>query len=294
MVRTSGPDGDASTRRVITFSGSGSVGIPAAGSATSDWVEMNFTSSNDYLLTVYYAPGSCTLSGWTGEEGAVYSYILDAGLSMAAQETWSSSGYTGHNIIYCADSISICYLAGGTVTSQVYDTNVDDPEYGSLKWVISKNNYGDFADTGPGADVTIKVRSGDDPDALKADVDWSSVLEVDTRSAVSGTADIGAIGSGRYAQFRLEFASKAAPGSSIYTKSPVVKSVSIDWPGLTRMVDVSGYFTKRPDYGMFGVKIDGKSLNKGVEAFIEVSQKFAGQTAKRSLTIEVEPRNTGR
>lgn len=301
MTRTSGADADASTRKDITFYDAGggtSITIPAGSSVDSDWVDVNnFDRSKDYLLTFHIpSSGDRVMTCWTTTDDLDdHSYILEGSVAVAQDAVWSDDSPTARDVIYSVDSADVSFFSYGTVTSHIYDTGMDNPSYSTLAWTLAKNNYQDYATGGLGANLFIKVRSNDDKEALKASTDWSGELSINTMSQAAGAANIGAIGNGRYAQFQGEFFSQPASGKSNYIKSCVLKNVAMKWPGLQRIVDISGYFTRRPDYGIFSVDIDGHALTKGLEVKIDITGAVAlNKTVTKSLTIEAEPRNTGR
>lgn len=310
MEHAGGPDGDGSTIKLIKFNGNTEVTVPASGNKESDWIDINdFTRYEDYVLTFHvsntsFPPGTHDISGWTVNDGSVYSYIREGDITAAMDTAWSSQPpgtYTPTDIIYAVESIDASYLSEGTLTSQIYDTQVADPVYGTVAWSIAKDNYGNYGTGGQGATVKLRVRSDDSADVLKAnneEADWNAVLEVDTQSATSGSADISTIGNGRFVQFQAVFTSQeTAPGDADYIKSCVLKNVSIRWPGEARLVDLSGYFTRRSDYGIFSIEVDGKSLLKGLEVQLGISKDTRGvasESITRSLTVEAEPRNTGK
>lgn len=304
MSEVSGPNGDAATAKTITFNnGAGSVAISAGSSVISDWIDINnFDKNKDYLVTFHtpFSVGSHSMSGWTAGDGSVYSYTVSGPVSVAQDATWKDGetpryGYVMKDVIYALDLIKVSYFSNGTLTSQIYDTGVDDPAYSTISWNIAKNNYGDYETLGLGANLIIRVRSDDSKDTLKATNDWTGTVAVNTKSASSSSASISGVGSGRYVQFQAEFSSQPTAGNSDYTKSCILKNLGISWPGQSRIVDVSGYFTRRPDYGIFSVNIDGHQLTKGLEFTLSITEKLTSAKAvTRYLTVEAEPRNTGK
>ena len=60
------------------------------------------------------------------------------------------------------------------------------------------------------------------------------------------------------------------------------------------MCDISGYFAQKSDYGIIKLTIDGRELTKGLEFNVTVSELLQDEPYEASLTVEVEPRNTGR
>ena len=247
------------------------------------------------------------MSGWAGEASDVHSYVLEGPLSVAQQEDWTGQTPIETGIIYTIDSIDVSYFSGdvngGTpaiVTSPVYDTGLDNPNYNTLAWNIAKNNYGGY-ETGdsPGANLILRVRANDSESALKASTDWSGAIVVDTKSASGSTTATGSIDNDRYVQFHAEFKSQPTAGKADYVKSCVLKNLSIKWlgettSGGTTMVDANGYFTTRPDYGIFAIEVDGQLLTKGMRTTVEISESVLETTVACSSTVEVESRNTGK
>jgi len=303
MARNSGPDGDASTARQVTFNDAGggsSIVIPAGMSRDSDWIDIvNFEKSRDYLLTFHVQPSlSYDMTCWptpTADTQNDHSYILEGDAAAAQDATWSDNSPLAKDVIYSTESIDVSYFSYGTVTSQIYDTTLANPSYGTLTWNIAKNNYGNYGTGGLGANLIIKVRSNSDKDVLKASADWTTALSINTLSAATGSASVSGIGNGRYVQFQAQFFSQPTSGKADYLKSCVLKNLSIKWPGGDKMVDVSGYFTRRPDYGIFSVKVDDEALTKGLEVKLDISENIGlNRTITKTLTVEAEPRNTGR
>jgi hypothetical protein len=303
MVRDSGPDGDADTAKQITFNDAGggsSIAIPAGMSMDSDWIDISdFEKSNDYLLTFHVQPSpSYVMTSWptpAPDTQDDHSYIVEGDATVAQDATWSDNNPAEKDVIYGAETIDVSYFSSGTLTSQIYDTTLDNPSYGMLTWNIAKNNYGNYSTGGLGASLIIKVRSNDDKDALKASADWTAALSINTLSAITGSASVSGIGNGRYVQFQAQFFSQPTPGKSDYLKSCVLKNVSIKWPGADKVVDMSGYFTRRPDYGIFSVKVDDKALTKGLEIKLDISENIGlNKTVSKTITAEADPRNTGR
>jgi hypothetical protein len=301
MERQGGPDGIAGTLKQITFDGGAAqTTIGAWQSKDSDWIDVsNFDRSADYLLT-FHIPSSGThnISSWVTPSADTqddHSYYLAGGESTAGEITWSDKGAAAQDTVYCVDSIDVSYFSNGTLTSQIYDTGVDDPSYSTLSWGIAKNNYGDYETSGLGANLIIRVRASDDEDLLKAATDWSGELAINTKSIVAGSANINSIGSGRYAQFQAEFISQPTSGRNDYLKSCVLKNLSIKWPGQKRITEIGGYFTRRPDYGIFSVRIDGRDLIKALEVNLSMTETApSGAGVTKYLTVEAQPRNTGK
>ena len=317
MERDSGCDGKISGASFpvtdITFQDAGAVSpytsiiIPANQSRYSDWININpYFTRGEYLVTLHVNLPEGTYSdigGWLKSDSTVCSYLLKSLLdedTVTENPIWSgypSTDRTQTAIIYLTESLDVSYFSSGYLISKVYDTGVDDTPYTTLTWNIASDNYGTYP-TGAGADLKIKVGCKNNDVARMSDTDWGvasgGVKEIDTQSGTQPASpkDISSIGTGRYLQFRLDFSAKpdARP-----LMSCVLKNLTIKWPGQAGMVGVNGYLTMKNDYGMYSIKVDGKSLMKGLRAMLEISKNLpGGNVIKQSRTVEAEPRNTGK
>jgi hypothetical protein len=162
----------------------------------------------------------------------------------------------------------------GTATSQVYDTQMTAPAYSQLTWDST---------IPAGASVALKVRTSANSDMSGASA-WSALA-----SRTSSPSSLAALTNLRYVQFQATLTA-----ASPYTTFPTVDNVQITWPGQSAFVEVGGYYTKKPSYGIFKVLVDGQSLTKRLEIKLTSSQTYRGTTYTSSLNSEEEPRNTGR
>jgi hypothetical protein len=117
-----------------------------------------------------------------------------------------------------------------------------------------------------------------------------------TNATILARTTPGAInpGAGRFVQFKADLTSDS--GGAV---TPRLKDVTIRWTGPEKIVDVGIVATKGPDYGVFNVKVDGKSLVSGLEVELQIfkdARGFRGETKRMtsSLKAEVDPRNSGR
>ncbi len=285
-------DGEAPSSS-ITFSGGASVVIAADDSVWSDWIDLgaNIDKSNDYFISIHLPQPNGTqhsLAYWEDASGLGHSYTRTGG-DFAGTLIWAAAGTEDTNV-YVLEEIEASYVDSGNFTSQIYDTGIANPGFATMTWDITRNNY-------PDANCILRARSSDDKDSLLADSDWSDEVAVNTFSAVQGSAGISAIGTGRYVQFNADFISTGTdPGEQTadqYDMSSILKAVAIYWPGATTACALSGYFTMKPSYGIFTVEIDGQPLTKGFEVKLELAEEIFGTLVERTLTTEVEPRNTG-
>jgi len=286
-----------------------SVTISAGGSVYSNWAIFPIDSSKDYFVTFYVSGG---LTGyWPGTQASdVNSYLM--GGDHASQAKWSSADplvYLGHEVAppyedgkytssantYAEASIE-AWSNSGSVTTEIYDTKVTDPNYNPITWDDNKP---------AGSDVTVYGRSSDSP--LMTGAVWTSNM---------------ILGTGRYAQFKADLTATSdwtcidhpavaiadedyknngvitCPTCSKYLVPAIdaswVDNLMVTWQGEERMCDISGFFAQKPDYGIIKLTIDGNDIVKGWEFTATVYEDFQAKSYQASLGVEVEPRNTGK
>lgn len=295
------------------------VTIGAGGYAWSNWIELHgddtqpdpfdLDKAKDYLVSFYVKTSSNQdILSWQASTATTHSFTISTtdDKSYAATRTWSGEDIVEEPRIYGVERFAVSYVAEGKFASQVFDTHVDNPAYTTMQWTSIKNS--------PDADLKLKVRTGSTKEELEADGSWSSI----PGNVFSGSpASLVSLDKKRFVQFRADFCAFKSDASSHITDdyddetvdpnhspymndedydiSSVLKDVSIYWPGNMTLVDASGYFTKRPDYGIFTVEIDGQKLIKGFEITLNLEEELTtGKTIERSVKAEVEPRNTGK
>ncbi len=278
--------------KAITFDdGQLNVTIPANNTKWSDWIQMQDTTpsdvpldkTNSYLIT-FYVPGPTSIVYWEDSDISDDSMCYGRDGAVAAGEVNWLPGLSGERRIYAVEEVFVSYTKDGNYISQIFDTGIADPAFTKMQY---------DATTHSDSSLTLKIRSDDNKANLEADADWTSIPGITT---VANPADISAIAGGRYIQFKAEFAAIAGGTTpESYDQSHILKDISVYWPGNTTMVDIGGYFTEKPDYGTFTVEVDGQKLTKGFEININVDGKIStGVTVSRSVTAEIEPRNTGK
>lgn len=313
-------------------SGNG-VTIEPGGYAWSNWIELegptdnafNLDKTKDYLITFYVKTAGfadsqevlywndTTLSASDPiDKKHAFKIASSTDTSYAATQQWSTiPGVTidAQTAVYGVDDVAVTYVDSSVMetpasfTSQVCDTGVETPSYSTMDWTAITNN--------PDASLTMKVRTANTKSALEADGDWTTIPGI---TLSSNPASLASLTKQRYVQFKAEFyanlsdsisshitddaddpADHQYPGDEDYDITSVLKDVSIYWPGNTTMVDIGGYFTKKPNYGKFTIEIDGKKLIKGIEVKLAATEKCsAGRDITRSTSAEVEPRNTNK
>lgn len=220
--------------------------------------------------------------------------------------------FTETSNIYAVSSIEV-WPGSGSVTSEIYDTTLAAPAYNQIRWT-------EFLP----ANSTIELEAASGAGMAMAP-NWSIIVGSSTNPGNL------AIGAGRFVQFRAEMAlglvwtcyahpvvsvsDAAYQISNICTVAgcsnfllpavdylerigadycPWVDNVTIDWPGVTTICEISGNFLKDPNYGVVSLSVDGQALTKGIELEVSVTEDVRGKIYESSLTAAIEPRNTGR
>jgi prepilin-type N-terminal cleavage/methylation domain-containing protein len=267
---TIGP-GDSDGTGATGSTGSISITIPQGHYVWSNWMSWTVSSpsSTDYLLSMVIEndAASGNEAEWDGG-GAVQSYVLSGGAIPTG--SWSAEGYASDASIHALAEIA-AWTSTGTVTSQIYDTHMTSPSFGTLTW--STNGSGTYI---------FKVRSSADSDMTGATA-WSAVSTHSSSPAALGVAGA------RYVQWQATL-DTASP----YSAYPEIDDVMITWPGQTGIVDVGGYYTKRPNYGIFSVQVDGSSLVNALEVQLTAMREFQGREYEEEQAAEVRARNTGK
>lgn len=239
----------------------------------SNWAECVIEEGEDYFVTAYVDNGdpgavSVFLTTWSGAE--INSYYLEEDYA----DTASWSGSTSSTNIYFTESADN-WPNQGTVTSPAYDTKLESPNYDEINW--------DPVGAPVGSTISLSARSSDNADMSGATA-WVTVAN---GGSLSSTLD-----NKRYIQFLATLTKNSDYDD--YPNYPAIDNVAINWPGASTMCEVSGYFTKKPDYGIIKLTVDGQGVTKGLEFSISLSEELQGKTYETSLTSEIEPRNTGR
>jgi len=268
----------------LQFGSNDYVEIPVGGTIESDWfqpasggipplINKNSDPKMDYLVSFHIENNStkanCAI--WNSSENA--SYVLNLPTALANPETDNWVLFSESTNIIALEEIYVSYVSSGSCVSQQYNTYVDDdiyPAYQSLSInsVVPSNT-----------NIVLEFRAGDNADMSDA-TSWSSVI-----SGINGR---------QYVQFRAALGNNVFP----YLETPEVKNVYINWDptssGEKRLVDFSGYFTMRPDYGILKVLVDDEELVRGIEISIDIQGDVVDDNYNSHITAEVYPRNTGR
>ena len=253
-----------------TFGGSATSPDIAPGmTATSDWIDLEINQTNNYLVEFQIRNDAAKSFPAAWEN--VHTIVADCAVNGV-----TAGPYSGY--ILGLASIEASYPNNGTYTSQIFDTRIESPVYDE----ISIN-----ASLPAGTALTTKIRSGNQSDLSDAS-DWS------TLTASSIHPRLLSVPYKRYIQFQAQLTS-----SSDGLSTPQLKDLTIDWTGETRLVNISGIFTKGPDHGIVEVLVDGAPLQSalGIDLLIYrdiFSQNKQTKRVTSSLKAELTPRNTGK
>jgi type II secretory pathway pseudopilin PulG len=279
----------AGTECLLRFGGSVSCSIPAGESAWSDLATFAIDREKSYTVTYLLQDNAATTTPWqwadSGNPGATNAFVLPDGALAGfgggtPLATWSTlTNVAATNAAVAVAEVYATYPDGGVYTSCILDTQLERPVYNTLEW---------SSDLPPGSLITMRMRTGNDPDMSDAWA-WTNITGV----TVSGQPI--AVPVRRYVQFQATLDSSVAGADT-----PLLKDVTITWAGQQRVVDIGGTFTRGPDYGQFELLVDGQSLKTGILVDLELYRDVRGFNRQGSSRItsavaaEVSPRNTGR
>ena len=262
--------GDADGTGATGATGGTSITIPQGHYVWSNWMIQTVATGGitDYLMSIVVDSnnGSGNETMWDAGSG-VASYVMDG--ASAPTGSWAAETYAPDSAIHALSDMA-AWTSTGTVTSQIYDSHMTSPSLATLTW--STNGSGAY---------TFKVRSSANEDMSGAPA-WAAVSDAASSPAALSSGS-------RYIQWQATMTA-----SSPYSTYPEIDDVGITWPGQTAIVDVSGYLTKRPNYGTFSVAVDGQSLVNALQVELSNTNEFQGVDYNTSLSVEMKARNTGK
>ena len=247
--------------------------IPAGYHIWSNWFVYTPSTSSNYLVSMYVVSGSATVWTPSPTTGTTYNYRVSGNQASSTSDWTSMSGYDGTSsvtqTVYAVANIAV-WQSSGTATSQVYDTRMTSPAFNQMAWTGS-----------PTSGVSMQARSSANADMSSA-TDWTSATTTSPKSLTTITAK-------RYIQWKATLTA-----ASPYTTYPTLDNVKIDWPGATGSVEFSGYYTKKPSYGIFKVLIDGVQPISGLDINVVATRNYRGTPYSYTLTEEQKALNTGK
>lgn len=241
----------------------------------TNWIPYDVSlPASDLLVSVYCSSGDGMVSQDTTTIPApTNSYNLVG--DQAATATWSTllPAPAENRDIYALESMA-AWLGSGSATSQVYDTQVTSPVYDTLSWSPTLPS---------GASISMKIRTSANSDMSGATA-WSGLT-----AHTTSPASLSGLSNQRYVQFQATL-----DAASPWVTLPELDDVKVTWPGEDALVTLSGQFTKRPNYGIFKITVDGNDVVQALSIYLESSETYQDQTFTHELTAEGRPRNTGK
>lgn len=275
--------------------------IAAGGFARSDWLETQIDPGKNYVITYSIPddPTSFAPAEWidnTAEAyllapcthiGSLVGSTLDQA-NVAYTANWSTISSNDLHIakrrtMLGLHSVRSSYGERGTYTSKIVDTKLDSVSYARFGW---------NSDLPAGTKIGYKIRSGMNP-ALVGTPGFDTI-SADYPTLQSSDFGISSAGDGRYVQFQAILDSSAAKGLA----TPRLRNTYISWTGEDRMMELSGVFSKGPDFGNFALSIDGKGLQSALVVDLEIYKDVRGHkgTLNRisaQVKAALTPRNSG-
>jgi len=275
------------TFQQLTFAGNTWAYMAPNGSQWSDWINYPIDKDKSYLLSflIYNHPSTVFPAYWpeTRDPTLQDLWIIEGtnspGTADLTAAIWSTrSDLTPTNGVLAVEAIECSYVDQGVFTSRIFDTTMTAPAYNQMKWNSSVPS---------GCTLAMKVRTGAQGDLSDAAA-WSNITATTATPYTMTQSNL------RYVQFQAILASN----SSTRTNSPLLKEVTIDWPGEARMVDLTGAFMQGPDHGSFTVEVDGEPVRTSLTVDLEIYKdilSFKGNKRMVSTArMELRPRNTGK
>ena len=280
---------DPTTRVDFTFNGNpgrdvGSIalGLAIVGTAQSDAAPFLLDKDKSYLIGLHIQPypGYSIVypSRWSAPAGTSdvpSTYTITGADSATFNEVdWSAHpAIEAHPAVLGVQALRVGYAPQGIFVSPIFDTQLNNPDYGSFQWTASQPDN---------SLLEMKVRAGDRSDLSDAE-EWA-----DVPVAQSGLRPV--IG-GRYAQVKARF----TPGD-MALQTPRLEDFTLRWVGGRRYTDLSAVISTGRDHGIYEVLLNGNPLVQGVTARISVirDMQLAGGRAERlesSAFAEIVPRN---
>ena len=275
-------------------------------SAFTNWAIYEIADGQEYVLT-YHVVNDTLFDNSTFYEGSSEnSYTIDDVAMQYCDPSdpskfvqWPSVDYDVEDNIYCAGIIET-WVDNGSLTSKIYDTKQDDPNYSTVRWTENRPTN---------SSIQLKVRSSDD-EFMTGATSWGSVAGVSsTPSAINP-------GAGRYVQFRgelsIDLVWACSDHPSIietdidYKQTPVIvcstcgnflvplvtlladpypwlDNVTIDFPGENKICEISGNFIKDSDYGIISLSVDGQALNKSLSFSLSAKESILSKEYENSI-----------
>ncbi|MBU4200124.1 MAG: hypothetical protein KKG09_06705 [Verrucomicrobia bacterium] len=264
--QASGTNAVAGTTSDLYFGSGSNKKILAGSNAWSDWVSgYVIDQTNNYLVQFDLHTDAEVFNNARGWANSTVPFM-------------SAMGGAATNLIIGVSALEVRYPASGLYRSGIFDTHIANPAYKTLKWTHVEY-------LAEGADIDIRVRSGNQPDLSDAGA-W---LETGYFQLCNGVNSLASLSPGRYVQYEALFGC-----AGLHTNSAILRDVTIAWDVPTGLVDLQVDFSKGPTYGIVSATVDGQSFIKGLEIEMEIFKQGTFGTVTAQGTMEVRPLNTNK
>ena len=285
---------DPSTIQPVLFNEGGtnknSVTVPADDTRISVGMDVPIDPDKNYILSYSVSDGdpmiwndvNTTLPAATQVALAYPGYSASQMALMSTNwNTLPTAVVIAPKVVLGLESVFVTYAESGTYTSDIIDTKIDSPTYQYFMW---------DSDIPGNTELAFKVRTGNNPGLLDApsfDTLSPTVAPLESSSfAISG--------SGRYVQYQALLDATDEKGQI----TPRLRNTTITWTGERRMMEISGVFSKGPNYGNFSLSIDGEGLQSALMVDLEIYKDISGvkdttQRISSEVQVALTPRNSG-
>ena len=257
---------------------------------TSEWVDVTIDPEKNYIVSYTITDGDPMR--WDSADATLpaTTQIAIAYTGSSEQMAMETANWTTLSpipivfeakVVLGLESMFASYAEQGTYTSDIIDTKIDSHTFNDFIW---------DSNIPSGTTLGFKIRTGNNPSLLDA----ASFDSITATPATLQSSQFTISGTGRYVQYQALLDSSAADSEV----TPRLRNTAVTWTGQRRMMEISGTFSKGPDYGNFSLSVDGKGLQSALMVDLEIYKDVLGakgKTQRISSQVEVAltPRNSG-
>ena len=256
---------------------------------------LNIYSNQSYLVSYYTQDTGGGGNNMLHNEDQRFNIgcyeLTNCAATSTTNECWSTNAcvltdralnYSHDNIgrIYSLYQIASGFVSNGTYTSTIFDSGQNAGTAKTITWSnsVPSNTW-----------MNLYARTGNQPDMSDAPA-WNTLTNLTSTGSFPNNT-------GRYIQFRASMGT--SPLIYPYPPSPRLISVTFNWPGDIKMIDVAGIMTRGPDYAQVKVTVDGQPLTRSINVDLTIYKYVrringgSNEQFTSFITEEIQPRNTG-
>jgi len=201
--------------------------------------------------------------------------------------------------LYGVAAVEVGYPRFARYRSGIFDTRCGAPVWNRLNWTMLE-----YSSQG---DVDVRIRSSNDRFMGDlTDADFKTAYNSGLGYVQSPNYALTTLPKKRYVQYEVSLTcgvmvdATMTPFTSLiagaHTNKPtaVLRDLTVDWPGVTGLVDLNVGFGRGPDLGIVDATVDGQSFIKGVVVEMEIFKAGRTGTNMVSGVLELRPLNTGK